>query len=115
MFELSQVDIRHTVPALDLAADQPPIWEQISRGTTVFFLDGVRGTVDHVWLEPHHEGVGQIAVRVDGPLSKDTVIPLEWVRRLDENGMYVEVAAEQLAAHPEAAALRARQAQSAGK
>ena len=69
----------------------------------------------HVWLDPHHEGVGQIAVRVDGPLPQDTVIPLEWVRRLDENGIYVEVAAEQLAAHPEAAALRARQAQSAGK
>ncbi len=115
MFELSQADIRHTAPTLDLGADQPPIWQQISRGTPVFFLDGVMGTVDHVWLDPGHEGVGQIVVRAGGPLPKDTVIPLAWVRRLDENGIYVEVAAEQLAAHPEAAALRARPAQSAGK
>ena len=105
MFELSQADIKHTAPALDPGADQPPIWQQISRGTPVLFLDGVMGTVEHVWLDPGHEGVGQIAVRVGGPLPKDTVIPLEWVRRLDENGIYVEVAAEQLAAHPEAASL----------
>jgi len=115
MFELSQADIKQTAPALDPGANQPPIWQQISRGTPVLFLDGVRGIVDQIWLAPGHEGDGQIAVRVGGPLPKDTIIPLQWVRRLDENGIYVEVAAEQLAAHPEAAALQVQQAQSAGK
>jgi hypothetical protein len=72
------------------------------------------GTVDHVWLDPRY-GVGQIAVRARGPLPKDSLIPLDWVRRIDETGIFVDVGANQLAALPEAALLPAQQAEPARK
>jgi osmotically-inducible protein OsmY/uncharacterized protein YrrD len=113
-------DDRRTAPAGDALAVEPglegqPIWQRISRGTPVLFRDGVAGAVDHVWLDPHHGGVGKIAVRAGGPLPKDTVIPLDWVRRIDETGIFVDVGAEQLAALPGAAPLPAQQAELAGK
>ena len=58
-------------------------------------------------------GISQIVVRAGGPLPKDTAIPLDWVRRIDETGIFVEVGAEQLAALPEAKP--AQQVQPAGK
>jgi osmotically-inducible protein OsmY/sporulation protein YlmC with PRC-barrel domain len=109
----------HTALSGDALAIEPgpegqPIWQRISRGTPVLFRDGVVGTVDHVWLDPRY-GVGQIAVRASGPLPKDTLIPLDWVRRIDDTGIFVDVGAEQLAALPEAALLPAQQAEPARK
>ncbi len=101
--------------AVEPGPEGQPIWQRISRGTPVVFLDGVSGTVDHVWLDPRHGGVGQIAVRVGRPQPKDIVIPIDWVRRIDETGIFVEVAAEQLAELPEPASLPAQQVQPAGK
>jgi osmotically-inducible protein OsmY/uncharacterized protein YrrD len=108
---------RRTAPSGDALAVEPgpegqPIWQRISRGTPVLFRDGVMGTVDHVWFDPRY-GVGQIAVRAKGPLPKDTLIPLDWVRRIDDTGIFVDVGAEQLAALPEAALLPAQQAEPA--
>jgi osmotically-inducible protein OsmY/uncharacterized protein YrrD len=108
-----------TAPSGDALAVAPgpegqPIWQRISRGTPVLFRDGVMGTVDHVWLDPRY-GVGQIAVRARGPLPKDSLIPLDWVRRIDETGIFVDVGANQLAALPEAALLPAQQAEPARK
>lgn len=86
--------------AVERGPEGAPLWQQLSRGMPVLFRDGVVGTIDHVWIDPRHGGVGQIVVRAGGPLPKDTVIPLDWVRRIDELGVFVDVGAEQLAALP---------------
>jgi osmotically-inducible protein OsmY/uncharacterized protein YrrD len=91
-----------------------PTWQRISRGTPVLFRDGIAGTVDHVWLDPDY-GVGLMAVRAGGRLPRDTLIPLDWVRHIDETGIFVDVGAEQLAALPDAALLTAQQAELAEK
>lgn len=75
-------------------------WQHISRGMPVWSRDGLVGTVDHVWLDPRHGGVGQIVVRAGGPLYKDTLVPIDWVRRVDSEGVFVDVGTAQLAALP---------------
>jgi sporulation protein YlmC with PRC-barrel domain len=104
----------------DVLAAEPgpegqPLWERITRGMPVIFRDGLVGKVDHMWVDPLRGSVSRIIVRAGGPLPKDTAIPLDWVRRIDETGIFVEVGAEQLAALPEAAWLPVPQAQPAGK
>lgn len=101
--------------AVEPGPEEQPIWQRISRGTPVLSREGVAGTVDHVWLDPGHGGVGQIVIQARGPLPKDTVIPLDWVRRIDETGIFVDVGAEQLAALPDTAPIPAQQAELAGK
>jgi hypothetical protein len=63
--------------AVERGPEGAPLWQQLSRGMPVLFRD-----------------------RAGGPLPKDTVIPLDWVRRIDELGVFVDVGAEQLAALP---------------
>lgn len=75
-------------------------WQHISRGMPVWSRDGLVGTVDHVWLDPRHGGVGQIVVRAGGPLYKDTLVPIDWVQRVDAEGVFVDVGTTQLAALP---------------
>ena len=86
--------------AVEPGPEGQPSRQQISRGTPVLFLDGIAGVVDHVWLDPGDGSVSHIIVQAGGPLPKDTAIPLDWVRRIDETGIFVEVATEQLAALP---------------
>jgi len=109
-----------STPSGDLLANElgtrgEPLWERISRGMPVIFLDGVVGAVEHVWLDSRQGSISRIAVRVEEPLPKDMLIPLNLVRRIDETGIIVEVAAQQLAVLSDGVPLAAQQAEPAGK
>jgi len=78
------------------------VWEYISQGMPVHCHAGLAGTVDHVRVDSYLGTVSQIVVYTGALLPKDTLIPLDWVRRIDATGVFVDVGAEQLAALPEA-------------
>jgi osmotically-inducible protein OsmY/sporulation protein YlmC with PRC-barrel domain len=96
--------------AVERTPEGAPIWQVIRHGMPVLFRDGGAGVVDHLWIDPTSGTIRQIVVRAVGPLPKDTVIPLDWVRRIDESGVFVDVGVEQLAALPAAPAARGRHA-----
>lgn len=94
--------------AIERTPDGTPIWQQIRHGMPVLFRDGSVGTIDHLWLDPASGTVRQIIVRADGSLTESAVIPLDWVRRIDETGVFVDVGLQQLTALPAAPAVGVR-------
>jgi hypothetical protein len=76
------------------------VWEYIGQGMPVACRDGIAGTVDYVRVDPDHGGVSQIVVGGGRLLPKDTLVPLDWIARIDEQGVFVNVGVAQLAALP---------------
>ncbi len=79
-----------------------PSWQTIRRGMPVLCRDGRAGAVEYLRVDPASGAVRQLVVRAGGPLAKDTLIPLDWVRHVDQAGVFVDVGLEQLAALPTA-------------
>jgi sporulation protein YlmC with PRC-barrel domain len=76
------------------------VWEYIGQGMPVACRDGIAGTVNYVRVDPDHGGVSQIVVGGGRLLPKDTLVPLDWIARIDEQGVFVNVGVAQLAALP---------------
>jgi osmotically-inducible protein OsmY/sporulation protein YlmC with PRC-barrel domain len=82
-------------------AGQPAALLSIRRGQIARYRSGELGTVDHVLLEPGTGRVTHIVVRAGAELAKDTLIPVNWVSRIEPDQIFVDVDAEQLAALPQ--------------
>ncbi len=70
----------------------------IRRGQRVVFRDRELGPVDHVLVDPATHQVTHFVVRTGPHLPKDTIVPLDWVARVEEDRVVVEAGAEHLAA-----------------
>lgn len=85
---------------VETPAGQPVELLPIRRGQTVRYRRGEVGTVAHVLLESGTGRVSHIVVRAGPGLAKDTLIPVAWVSCIEPDHIFVDVAAEQLAALP---------------
>src|SRR5947209_13834135 len=76
-------------------------WVAISRGDPVRCLFGPIGAVDHLLMDPDSHEVTYLIVRGGQGLPKDTLIPVDWIRTVDSEGILIEATPDQLAALPE--------------
>ncbi|GIW10221.1 MAG: hypothetical protein KatS3mg061_1278 [Dehalococcoidia bacterium] len=73
----------------------------LRRGMPVECRSGRLGVVDQVLLDPEERTVTHVVVRRGTLLSRDVIIPLEWVTAITENGIFVEASREQVERLPE--------------
>jgi uncharacterized protein YrrD len=62
----------------------------ITPGTPVRATDGELGRVDDVELDPVTGELDAFWIRADGLFAHDVRVPVEWVERVDESGVYVK-------------------------
>ncbi|MCC7107487.1 MAG: PRC-barrel domain-containing protein [Chloroflexi bacterium] len=64
--------------------------EDLLPGTRVHAKDGPLGTVDQVELEPDTDHLDGFWVRCETAGVQDVYVPVDWVTRLDESGVYLD-------------------------
>jgi uncharacterized protein YrrD len=63
----------------------PETEKLVGQDTVVSCHDGVLGTVDHLLLDPKTDRVRALVVRKGHLLSNDIVVPVDWVKDVQEN------------------------------
>jgi osmotically-inducible protein OsmY len=71
--------------------DQPVI----GRGTRVYNVDGTVGHIDHLLVDRQTEEITHLVVR-KGLFPRRLVIPMEWVKSVSDEGVYVHATREEL-------------------
>src|SRR5258706_2480391 len=69
-------------------------------GAPVVARDGRYGTLDKVVVNPYARQVTHLVVRHGGLLAEDRVIPIERIRRVDQDGIYLDASAAELDQYP---------------
>ena len=62
----------------------------LTPGTAVHALDGEIGRVDQIELDPVSGELEAFWIRADGVFGHDIRVPVEWVQRADDSGVYVK-------------------------
>ncbi len=88
------------IPPPDAPPGAPMTWVKIVRGDRVYFHGGEAGRVDHLLLDPETRRATHLVVRGGHGLPKDTLVPVDWIRRVDADGVFVDVHREQMLALP---------------
>lgn len=73
----------------------------VRRGTPVEAQDGKVGEVDHVLIDPASYIASHIVVRQGRLLHHDVAIPIDWVTRIDDDGIELGVGKAELEKLPE--------------
>jgi uncharacterized protein YrrD len=68
----------------------------LTRGAQAHARDGEIGHVDRVELEPETGKLDAFWIRSEGIFSHDVRIPVEWVDRADESGVYLAATKEEI-------------------
>lgn len=87
-----------------LRHEHPPIPEDmvfLRRGTPVECRAGRLGVIDHVLLDPERRYVTHFVVRRGAILARDVVVPVDWVTRINADGVFVDAGSEQVRRLPE--------------
>ncbi len=70
-------------------------------GSPVFCTDGKAGRLAYVVVDEDDEVVTGLIVRHGALLTKDVVVPVHWVQKVGEDGIYLNASLEDLEAQPE--------------
>jgi osmotically-inducible protein OsmY/sporulation protein YlmC with PRC-barrel domain len=100
------------VPAPGAAPGAPMTWIAIVRGNRVRCVFGPIGVVDHLLIDPDTHEVAYLVVRGGqglpkaggpqrGPGPVPRMIPVDWIRTVDGDGILIDATPDQLAALPE--------------
>jgi len=84
-----------------------PSWQQLSRGMPVQFRDQNVGTIEHIWVDSYHGGIGQIVVRLAASPHSEITVPLDQVSIVADLGAFANVDAAPLELLPAAPQARA--------
>ena len=68
-----------------------PSWRRLSRGMVVQFRDASVGTIEHIWVDSYHGGIGEIVVRLAAAPHSEVTVPLDRVFLLDDLVAYAAV------------------------
>jgi osmotically-inducible protein OsmY/uncharacterized protein YrrD len=73
-------------------------WARIEHGMPVHCRAGLAGAVDHVAVDRDVGIVRRVIVGAGALLSRDASVPIDWVRSVDDQGVFVDAGAAQLEA-----------------
>jgi len=71
-------------------------WPVLARGDRVRCPFGPVGNVDHLLVDPVTNWVAYLVVRGGEGLPKDTLIPVAWIEAVDDRGVLLDAAPDQL-------------------
>jgi hypothetical protein len=77
-------------------------WERLSRGMPILFRDHSVGTIEHIWVDSYHDGMGEIMVRLAVAPHTEISMPLDRVHIVEDMGAFANVDAAELELLPAA-------------
>src|SRR5690349_11936681 len=106
-YETQSAQARETAPSGfgqtgAVAMHDTPAWHQLSRGMPIQFRDHTVGTIEHIWVDTGHGGVGQIVVRLAAPPHGEITVPLDRLIVGEDQGVLADVDAAQVELLPAA-------------
>jgi hypothetical protein len=76
-------------------------WPVLARGDRVRCLFGPVGAIDHLLIDPETHLAAYLVIRAGQGLSQDTLVPVDWIRSVDQDGVLLDATYEQLVLLPE--------------